>query len=128
MLFVAFNKAIEQELSKRLQSYSNAMIRTYHSLGYSILRENFSGYNILVNEHKYTSYLHNNICNLSSICNELNKSDFRTYKSNIRSLLDYARYNLAQSENELLRLCDKYGLTLVGDECKVVLSLLAWGL
>jgi DNA helicase-2/ATP-dependent DNA helicase PcrA len=127
VLFVAFNKAIEQELSKRLQSYSNAMIRTYHSLGYSILRENFSGYNISVNEHKYTSYLHNNICNLSSICNELNKSDFRTYKSNIRSLLDYARYNLAQSENELLRLCDKYGLTLVGDECKVVLSLLAWG-
>ena len=34
VLFVAFNKAIEQELSKRLQSYSNAMIRTYHSLGY----------------------------------------------------------------------------------------------
>ena len=128
VLFVAFNKAIEEELSDRLKDYDNVKVRTYHGLGYAILRENQpKNVNIEVSEYKYMSYINKNIFSLSKDSNELNENEFRTYKSNIKQLVDFARFNLAQSINELNSLCKKYSITPILDECDVVLKVLEWG-
>lgn len=39
VLFVAFNKAIEQELTKRLEGYDNVDVRTYHGLAFAMLKQ-----------------------------------------------------------------------------------------
>ena len=59
ILFVAFNKAIEQELSKRLNGYSNVDVKTYHGLGFAILRHSLgkNSVKLRVNEYKYTTFI-----------------------------------------------------------------------
>lgn len=128
VLFVAFNKAIEEELRSRLDGYNNVNVRTYHGLGYSILRENTGKNKSLdVNEYKYVSYINKNILTLSEGCYKLNDNEMRSYKANIKQLVDFARFNLSQSVEELNSLCDKYSITPILDECDVVLKILEWG-
>ena len=126
-LFVAFNKAIEQELKSRLIEYDNVDVRTYHGLGYAILRENLRGYKFNVSEYKYMSYINKNIYSLSPSVIALSKSDLNTYKNNVKLLVDFARFNLSQSANEIEGLCVKYGITPLLDECSVVIDILNWG-
>ena len=62
VLFVAFNKAIEQELTARLNGYDNVDIKTYHGLGYALLRNNLGkNSGVRLNEYKYTTFINNNI-------------------------------------------------------------------
>ena len=69
-VFIAFNKSIVDEMSERIgDTISNINITTYHSLGYSILNENFRGKNFIVDEDKYNSYIRNNILyNIYDMC------------------------------------------------------------
>lgn len=127
-LFVAFNKAIEQDLSVKLKDYENVTVKTYHSLGFAIIRECLGKYaKFDVNEHKYTAYINNNISVLSPESTSLNKNDLRVFKSNIKQLVDFARYNLAQSAEEIAELCSKYSITPIFNECEIVPDILEWG-
>lgn len=126
-LFVAFNKSIEQELKNRLMEYDNVNVRTYHGLGYAILRENLRGYKFNVSEYKYMSYINKNIFDISPRTIGLKKSDLNTYKTNLKMLIDFARFNLSQSIDEIKGLCVKYGITPILDECSVVMDILNWG-
>ena len=126
-LFVAFNKSIEQELKSRLSEYDNVDVRTYHGLGYAILRENLRGYKFNVSEYKYMTYINKYIYDISPNVIALNKTDFNTYKNNIKLLVDFARFNLSQSLNEIEGLCIKYSITPLMDECHIVLKILEWG-
>ena len=127
-LFVAFNKAIEQELKERLTSFKNVNVKTYHGLGYAILRENLGRYHdFKVTDYKYTSYINKNIFTLSSNTLNYNKNDLRTYKNNLKLLVDFARFNLCQSKKEIQGLCDKYDINPLSDECEVVIEILEWG-
>lgn len=128
VLFVAFNKAIEQELSKRLVGYDNVDIRTYHGLGFALLRNNLGKNNkINVIEHKYTTFINNNIHILAPDSYSLSREDMRLFKSNLKQIVDYARFNLAESIDEIKGICKKYGITPVLNEPEIVPTILNWG-
>ena len=128
VLFVAFNKSIEQELSSRLTDYENVTVKTYHGLGFNLLRE-FLGKkkDIRLNEHKYTVYITNNIHNLMPESIELNKNNLRILKNNLKMIVDFSRYNLCQSSSEIKNICNKYGIVPILDEYNVVPQILEWG-
>lgn len=125
-LFVAFNKAIANELETRVKDLKNVSVKTYHSLGYAIFRENY-GNRSEIQEYKYTAYINRNIMNLSPNCESLGRKNFKLYKQNLKQLVDFVRYNLAQSPEEVAELCVKYGIEIVFDECEVVPKILDWG-
>lgn len=128
VLFVAFNKAIEQELSARLSGYDNVDIKTYHGLGYSLLRNNLGkNSGIRLNEYKYTAFINNNIHILAPDSYSLRKDDMRLFKANLKQIVDYARFNLAETVGEIKEICKKYGITLVLNEPEIVPTILSWG-
>ena len=127
VLFVAFNKSIEQELSKKLEGIDNVKVKTYHGLGYSILLENYSTKIEKIAEFKYATYINNNIKKLSPSCLTLSKSDFSIYKNNIKQLVDFARFNLSQSSEEIKKLCQKYSINPILNETEIVPLVLKWG-
>lgn len=127
VLYVAFNKAIAEELKTRVKSKSNVDVRTYHSLGYAILRENF-GRPVAVVPSKYKSHIARHISEYTDASPfTLGKTKFQTYKNNVKSLVDFARCNCAQSPEEIKELCIKYGLEIIYDEDIVVPKILEWG-
>lgn len=128
VLFVAFNKAIEQELSARLSGYDNVDIKTYHGLGYSLLRNNLGkNSGVRLNEYKYTTFINNNIHILAPDSYSLRKDDMRLFKANLKQIVDYARFNLAETVGEIKDICKKYGITLVLNEPEIVPTILSWG-
>ena len=78
-LFVAFNKAIANELETRVKDLKNVSVKTYHGLGYAIFRENY-GNRSEIQEYKYTAYINRNIMNLSPNCETLGRKNFKLYK------------------------------------------------
>jgi DNA helicase-2/ATP-dependent DNA helicase PcrA len=128
VLFVAFNKAIEQELTARLNGYDNVDIRTYHGLGYALLRNNLGkNSGVRLNEYKYTTFINNNIHILAPDSYSLRKDDMRQFKTNLKQIVDYARFNLAETVGEIKEICKKYGITLVLNEPEIVPTILSWG-
>ena len=128
VLFVAFNKAIEQELSARLKGYPNVEVRTYHSLGFALLRNNLGTQNkVRINEYKYTTFINNNIYALAPNCHKLSKDDMRALKTNLKQLVDFARFNLAETASEIKNIVKKYGIVPVLNEPDIVPSILEWG-
>ena len=127
VLFVAFNKAIEEELSERLKGYDNVDVRTYHGLGFALFRKSLGTKSVKVNEYKYTSYINNNIYNLSVKSSDLKSDDLRVFKNNIKQIVDFARFNLVDSTDEIKGICKKYGIMPILDEIDVALSVLEWG-
>ena len=128
VLFVAFNKSIEQELSSRLTDYPNVEVRTYHSLGYALLRNNLGVQNkVRINEYKYTTFINNNIYTLMPNAAALGKDKIRTLKNNLKQIVDFARFNLAETPKEIKEICKKYDITLVANEPDIVPLILNWG-
>lgn len=126
ILIITYNNHIARHLEKKLQGKENIDVCTYHSLGYKVLRTKYK--NIELCEEKYFEYLTNNINELSGgVWQLITSPQRRRYKTNIIKLLDYSRYNEAQSIKEILKVSNKYGLQLVNNECDVVLKLLKWG-
>jgi len=126
-LFIAFNKSIAEELNERLKSRSNCTARTTHSLGFLMLKRNLGG-NIEVDEYKYRKYVKNNIVDLSTTNGEIKtRQQIEEYIDSITSLIDYSRFNLAQSEDEINKVAQKYNIPVSFDECVVVQKCLEWG-
>ncbi len=127
-LFIAFNKSIVEELSKKLEDYQNCHVRTLHSLGYAILRRNF-GNDIEIDEYKYRVYLKSNISELSGIGDDivLTQKQIDEYTESILSLIDFSRFNNAQSIKEIRKVALNYDIPVSFDECEVALKCLEWG-
>lgn len=127
-LFIAFNKAIASELKEKVRSSENCDVRTIHSLGYLMLRRNF-GNEVEIDEYKYRSYIKNNLSELSSINGDfvMSPDNLREYIDNIATLVDYARFNLAQSVLDIEGVADKYNIPISFDECEVAKKCMEWG-
>lgn len=126
-LFIAFNKGIANELNKRLKSRSNVIAKTTHSLGYLMLRRNV-GYNIELDEYKYRKYVKTNIGDITTANGEITtKQQVEDYIDNITALIDFSRFNLAQSEKEINEVAQRYNIPLSFDECVVTKKCLDWG-
>lgn len=127
-LFIAFNKSIVDEMSNRVDYVNNLKITTYHSLGYSILRENFPNKEFNVSEEKYSNIVRNNIIDLTTFhdISTLGKN-YNTYISNIIHLVDYARYYHVSNERGINSMAERYGLNIIRDEIPICKKLLMWG-
>lgn len=126
VLFIAFNKTIAEKLQNDCRDLPNIKAMTYHSLGFSILRENIGM--VRLNEYKYKSFITSNISRLSDgFSDKLTQDAIKSYIFNVIRLTDLSRYNLAQSEDEISTMCVKYGVELLGNEIESVLRVLEWG-
>lgn len=126
-LFIAFNKSIADNLNKKLKTQSNCSAITTHSLGFLIIKRNL-GNNIEVDEYKYRNYLKQNILSLSNAQGGIKSSkEALEYIDSITTLIDYSRFNLAQSEKEINLVAKKYDIPVSFDECLVVKKCLEWG-
>lgn len=126
VMFLAFNKSIAEELKEKLKDYPNVVVRTSHSLGYAILRRNVEG-NVDLDEFKYRTYLKSHISELSEANVRMTTMQTNTYIDNITALIEFARFNLAQTSDEVRKLAVKYDVPIMFDECDVVIKVLEWG-
>ena len=126
-LFIAFNKTIASELNERLKSKPNCTARTTHSLGLLMVKRNL-GSDIELDEYKYRNYVKSNIAELTTTRGEIKtRQQIEDYIDSITTLIDYARFNLAQSEKEINEIAQKYSIPVSFDECVVTQKCLEWG-
>ena len=129
ILFCAFNKDIVKEITKRIdKEKTNVDIRTVHSLGYLMTQRNINERKLSINENKYREFIFNKVDELTTI--NLKDLGFRNkmkYIDNVCKLVDYARYNLAITEKDMLSLVEKYEVEIFDDESIVALKVLDWG-
>ena len=126
-LFIAFNKAIAEKLNEELKNKPNCAARTTHSLGNLIIKRNL-GSHIELDEFKYRNYIKSNIAELTTTNGQLKtRQQIEEYIDNITLLVDYARFNLAQSEKEINGIAQKYNIPVSFDECVVTQKCLEWG-
>ena len=126
VMFLAFNRSIAEELSQKLKDYPNVEVRTSHSLGFAIIRKNVEG-EVELDEFKYRRYVKSNISDLTTIDVTLTKNQLYNYIESICALVDFARFNLAQTAEEVKSLAVKYDVPIFFDECDVVIKVLEWG-
>ena len=128
ILFCAFNKEIIKEIEKKVGERKNVEIKTIHSLGYSIITNNFRNINIEIYQNKYREYIINNISYLSKINTySLNKKHFLKFINNICDLIDYCRYNLYDTPKDIDVLIRRHEIDIIADEVDVVIQSLKWG-
>ena len=126
-LFIAFNKSIAEHLNEKLKSRPNCTARTTHSLGLLMIKRNL-GSDIELDEYKYRNYVKSNILELTTTSSEIKtRQQVEEYIDNITKLIDYARFNLAQSEKEINKIAQKYCIPISFDECIVTQKCLEWG-
>ena len=126
-LFIAFNKSIADHLNEKLKARPNCTARTTHSLGLLMIKRNL-GSDIELDEYKYRNYVKTNITELTTTNGEIKtRQQVEEYIDNITKLIDYARFNLAQSEKEINKIAQKYCIPISFDECVVTQKCLEWG-
>lgn len=126
-LFIAFNKSIADNLNEKLKARPNCTARTTHSLGNLMVRRNL-GSDIELDEYKYRNYIKTNIGNLTTTNGEIKtRQEVENYIDNITALVNYSRFNLAQSEKEINEIAQKYNIPVSFDECIVTQKCLEWG-
>lgn len=126
VMFLAFNRSIAEDLSQKLKDYPNVEVRTSHSLGFAIIRKNVEG-EVELDEFKYRRYVKSNISELTTIDVTFTKNQLYNYIESICALVDFARFNLAQTAEEVKSLAVKYDVPIFFDECDVVIKVLEWG-
>ena len=118
-LFIAFNKSIADHLNEKLKTKPNCTARTTHSLGLLMIKRNL-GSDIELDEYKYRNYIKSNIAELTTTNGEIStRQQVEEYIDNITKLIDYSRFNLAQSEKEINDIAQKYSIPVSFDECVV---------
>lgn len=132
LLFISFNKAIVDELNRKVKErYANRegkiRIMTFHGLGYRMYVDHFGKHPEIV-ENKYKEYIHKNIYNVvNQEYFELTSSQQLIYRKNLIALVDYSRLNLCQSEREVYKISKKYSIPVVCDEVSSAVKVLKWG-
>ena len=125
ILFLAFNKDIATELSNRTTFYDNVSVSTVHSLGARTLRDM---YNSKVDAGKYVKAMNNYLKSRPELLQHIPEAqDVKTFKANIRKLINLLRLNLCRSYDEARDICETHGLRLYGPEFHVVSTLIKWG-
>lgn len=127
ILFISFNRSIAQEISSKLKNRKGAFAKTTHQLGFSIIKANL-GSDIEVDEYKYRKYVKANIGDLTTTCGEIKtQRQVAQYIDNITALINFSRFNLAQSEKEINEVAQRYSIPVSFDECVVAKKCLEWG-
>ena len=126
VLFLAFNKAIVEELKIKIGNMPNVEIRTLHSLGMSAIRNTFRG--ITVDNNKYSAYINDGIkFGMFKATIELVEEETYEFKTNIVKLVDLARVYLCDSVNMLENIAEKYCINVLDNECTIAMNVVSWG-
>ena len=128
-LFLAFNKSIQEEISKKLEGFQNCTVKTVHSLGFSMLSRHFKlsyGQNVKVDEYKYVKRLRDVVMDYK--IDGITDADKKGWFSDtVLDLLNFSRLDLAQSEKEIASCAKRHGIEVRSEECSVVKDLMKWG-
>ena len=128
VLLTAFNTDIVNELKKKVNDKPNVDIRTLHSLGLLFIKKNIPQASAIPEPFKYDSYIKNNIRELSSInLYTLRGREYFKYIDNIKKYVDFGRYYLCQTVNDLGFIESRYGIESIADEKEVALQVMEWG-
>ena len=129
ILLLAHNRSTRDTLKTKIGNKNNVRVYTLHGLAWRMFTENFD-FQPIIDDDKYRKYVNANIEEIASDeFKALSRPSKMAYKSNVFDLINKARHNLKQSEKEIKKLATKkYGMTLIGDECKLVSDILKWGL
>ena len=127
-LFLAFNRDIVEELRERIGNLDNVTVSTVHSLGLTMIRKNFPGFEIEIDAYKYKTYIRKN---LEALAGEnlmsMPKRTRAAYADNVKTLVDLGRCYLAQTAAEMESIADEYCVDLEADEADAAVRALAWG-
>lgn len=125
VLFLAFNKAIVEELKIKIGNQPNIEVKTLHSLGATAIMRAFHPQ---IQEDKYRAWVNNGFkCGMIRPTVILNREEESEYKQNIVKLIDLGRVNLVQNRTQLEDLAIKHNLDLYNGECGYALEGIAWG-
>lgn len=129
ILFCAFNKDIVNELSKKVdKEFTNVNIRTVHSLGLTMLQRNFKDSKLIINDNKYREFVFKHLYDITRIdLSHLKYREKTQYIDNVIKLVNFSRYNLADSQKEILELAERHDIELLGDEINACLDVMEWG-
>jgi len=113
--FLAFNKAIVQELDAKIGSFAD--VSTLHSFGFSVLRK--VNKSVKTNNRKYTNYIRESV--------DKNDKNFIAIVNNASKLFDLCRVNLIESGDmaSINAICDEHQIVTLGNELTIVNTLLS---
>lgn len=125
VLFLAFNKAIVEELKIKIGNKTNVEIRTLHSLGASAVMKTLK---CSLQVDKYKIWVNDGIKygNLSPNQN-LTDEEYPEWKANILKLIDLGRVNLSTDSVSLNDLADKHNISLMDNEVSLAIRAIKWG-
>ena len=127
VLFIAFNTSIVDAIKEKVGTKDNIDIKTFHSLGFSMLRNVFKEIDFEIDENKYTRYImeiYRHFVDKNVLKDERKITE---YRHNIEKLVDYCRYYVTTNQREYKKIAEKYGLVLLHNETEVVREVLIWG-
>lgn len=128
ILFVAFNVDIVKDIKQKINKAPNIDVRTLHSLGYKILQKELGIKQLKIDNFKYISYIQQNAFNLSlQPINKLSTSEYKSYCDNINNIVNFGRFNLCETIEELKHICDLYSIECIADETNIALLVMNWG-
>ena len=125
VLFLAFNKAIVEELKIKIGNMPNVDIKTLHSLGASLCMRNLD---CQIQDDKYRVWVNNGV-NYSNLVPSVPLPDEQmgAWKQNILKLIDLGRCNLVKTVPELEDLSYKHDIDLLDNEADLALKGIQWG-
>lgn len=125
VLFLAFNKAIVEELKLKVGNLANVEIKTLHGLGSTVINRAIK---TTLDDTKYRFEVINCIkSGLIKPDQKLEFEDMPEYQSNILRLVDLGRVYLAISFQEMYDIADKYQISILDNEVEIALELIQWG-
>ena len=117
VLLTAFNTDIVNELKKKTSDRENVEVRTLHGLGLLFIKKNIPQVSAIPEPFKYESFIKNNIKELSSINTyTLRGREYFRYLDNIKKYVDFGRFYLCQTVNDLAFIEERYGIDTIADE------------
>lgn len=128
ILLTAFNRDIVKVLTKKTKDFKNTNVTTLHGLGLQMLRYNFTNESLNLDEFKYRTFVSTNLKSLTSIdISQFSKSDYFHYIENICKYIDFGRYYLAQTIEDLNDVEDRYEIDTIADEKSIAIQSMEWG-
>lgn len=128
VLLTAFNTDIVNELKKKTSDRENVEVRTLHGLGLLFIKKNIPQVSAIPEPFKYESFIKNNIKELSSINTyTLRGREYFRYLDNIKKYVDFGRFYLCQTVNDLAFIEERYGIDTIADEKEIAIEVMEWG-
>lgn len=127
VLFLAFNKAIVEELKIKVGPMTNVSIYTLHGMG--SMSVNRSLWAVDVDGDKYRKFIHSmSAQGLLLPDADLEPAEMKEFKSNIFQLIDLCRLNLINTKEGAKELAHKHGIHLLANEIRYAFRAIKWGL